>query len=262
MGSQGWWNRVFVEGGDVYADVLEARVSDAPSEAAFVAAQLEEQGVEPGSLVLDLGCGIGRHCIELAKCGYRVTGLDLSPRFVEIARTRAEEQEVDGETNFVEGDMREASDIFAVDQFDAVVSLFSSFGFFDEAANRAVLEECAEISTDDAVFVIDLLNRDSLMRDFQPTGLLVDGDLMTIERRDFDFVRGRARSKWTILRPAGDNTLERALSAEIDLRIYCLHELIELFDEADWDHVGTFGDLGGSAFELGSPRLVGLFERE
>ncbi len=58
-------------------------------------------GVAPGARLLDVGCGPGRHAHELARRGYEVVGLDVSERFVEIARTEAP----DGAT-FVVGDAR------------------------------------------------------------------------------------------------------------------------------------------------------------
>lgn len=41
---------------------------------------LEELQLSPGARILDIGCGTGRHSIELAKRGYRMTGLDRSSR--------------------------------------------------------------------------------------------------------------------------------------------------------------------------------------
>jgi SAM-dependent methyltransferase len=46
---------------------------------------VEELGLSPGDSVLDVGCGTGRHSIELAKRGYAVTGLDLSSEMLAIA---------------------------------------------------------------------------------------------------------------------------------------------------------------------------------
>ncbi len=48
-------------------------------------------GLEPGDRVLDVGCGTGRHTHELARRGYSAHGVDVSARFVEIARSRAPE---------------------------------------------------------------------------------------------------------------------------------------------------------------------------
>jgi cyclopropane fatty-acyl-phospholipid synthase-like methyltransferase len=51
---------------------------------------IEELGLEPGSAVLDIGCGTGRHCVELARRGYRATGVDLSPGMLAEARGAAD----------------------------------------------------------------------------------------------------------------------------------------------------------------------------
>jgi cyclopropane fatty-acyl-phospholipid synthase-like methyltransferase len=50
---------------------------------------LELFSLEPGSTVLDMGCGTGRHAIELAKRGFEVVGVDLSAKMLEVARRNA-----------------------------------------------------------------------------------------------------------------------------------------------------------------------------
>jgi SAM-dependent methyltransferase len=47
--------------------------------------------LQPGERVLDVGCGPGRHAHELARRGIRVHGVDISARFIEIARANAPE---------------------------------------------------------------------------------------------------------------------------------------------------------------------------
>jgi SAM-dependent methyltransferase len=56
---------------------------------------LEELSLQPGGSILDVGCGTGRHSIELAKRGYRVTGLDLSPEMLAKATETAKRAGVD-----------------------------------------------------------------------------------------------------------------------------------------------------------------------
>jgi len=53
-----------------------------------MAAWLIDRGVRPGADVLDAGCGTGRYAIELARRGYVLEGIDLSPELIEVA-TRA-----------------------------------------------------------------------------------------------------------------------------------------------------------------------------
>ena len=91
------------------------RWAEAPAEVERVIALL---GLQPPAAVLDLGCGVGRHSLELARRGFRVTGVDRTAIYVEEARQRAAAEELDLE--LLVGDMRE----FARDaSFDAALSM-------------------------------------------------------------------------------------------------------------------------------------------
>jgi len=101
--------------------------------------------------VLDLACGQGRHAAGLARRGYRVTGVDVNPAAVAAASSRAP-----GVTCLLL-DMRELGSLPG--PFDAVISLWQSFGFFDEETNQQVLERIAGILRPEGRFVIDLYHR-------------------------------------------------------------------------------------------------------
>src|SRR6478736_2946688 len=90
--------------------------------------------LEPGLELLDLACGHGRIANPLAERGVRVTGLDATPLFLELARKDAAERGV--EVEFVEGDMRS---IPWSARFDRVLCWFTSFGYFGDDENRKVL---------------------------------------------------------------------------------------------------------------------------
>jgi len=91
---------------------------------------LELIDIEPDAPVLDIPCGVGRHAIELAERGFEVTGVDTTDPYLETARERADEESV--EIEFLQADMREFR---RLESFDAVINLYTSFGYFADRAD-------------------------------------------------------------------------------------------------------------------------------
>jgi SAM-dependent methyltransferase len=73
------------------------RLHDEPEHRETVARIAEELAnvVGPPGPIADLGCGPGPHALALARRGYDVVGLDGSPRMVDVARTRAAQDQID-----------------------------------------------------------------------------------------------------------------------------------------------------------------------
>lgn len=68
------------------------------AECAGIAATLARRGLAPDAALLDAGCGTGRYALELARLGFRVTGLDRSPeRLALLELTRAAGQQATAE---------------------------------------------------------------------------------------------------------------------------------------------------------------------
>lgn len=92
--------------------------------------------MKPGDRVLDVGCGPGRHSVELARCGVSVVGIDLSPAFISLARERASNAGVN--VSFFEMD---ALELPFEDEFDAAISICEGafgLGLDDLAILRSV----------------------------------------------------------------------------------------------------------------------------
>lgn len=81
--------------------------------------------------VLDLCCGMGRHSMALHELGYRVTGVDLSETLLNEAR----KLDIDSQVYWIQGDMR---NLPVTNTYDAVLNLFTSFGYFEEDAENVL----------------------------------------------------------------------------------------------------------------------------
>jgi SAM-dependent methyltransferase len=90
-----------------------------------------------GARILDLPCGYGRHAALLARRGFHVVGVDLSRAMLAEARRRSPEGP---RLRFRRGDMRR---IGYRDEFDAVINLYTSFGYFTPAQNVTALRRMA-----------------------------------------------------------------------------------------------------------------------
>jgi SAM-dependent methyltransferase len=97
--------------------------------------------LQPGERVLDAPCGHGRIANLLAADGCVVVGVDAAQMFLDRARADAAALGVD--VDYRRGDLRALP--VADGEFDAALSWFTSFGYFDDADNQAVLGEYARV---------------------------------------------------------------------------------------------------------------------
>ena len=107
----------------------------------------------PVKSVLDLGCGTGRHSVELARRGYDLVGVDISEGMLECARRRALSEDASG-TTFIQGDIKE---IQVGRRLDAVLSMFAVVGYqIDDSAVRATLANVRRHLEPGGTFVFDV----------------------------------------------------------------------------------------------------------
>ena len=144
-------------------------------------------GLPQGSRILDVPCGQGRHAHLLAETGFNVDGLDYSEHLIKLARKRG----VGPNLRYTQADMRKMSSRWS-SKFDAVINLFTSFGFFANPSDDAkVIGEFARVLKPGGVLIWHGGSRDGVMarflsRDWWETA---DGTVIAHER-SFDPLSG------------------------------------------------------------------------
>jgi SAM-dependent methyltransferase len=238
------WYDGFFEGDWLDQIALHADPERTQEQVGFI---VEKLALEPGARVLDLACGHGRITVELGRRGYRLTGLDLSPRSLELARRAAAEEALDVE--WVEADMRE---IPPGSTFDAIVNVFTSFGYFeDEQENQRVLDGVARALAPGGRFLIDVVNLLGLGRRYRDRMWEEREGVVWLQEHDYDFLAGRNRAVWTFVRP--DGTRSELVHS---LRAYAPHELAAMLGRAGLEVEGAWGGFDGSELSFDSWRLI------
>lgn len=161
--------------------------------------------------ILDLGCGYGRHVIPLTERGYRVIGYDLSDALLRHGQRQL------ASAGWVRGDFRALP---FPEHFDTVTSLFTALGYFeDERDNFTVFQEIAHTLRPGGRFIAQLVNRDYLIRQFQPTEIQREDGLIILEERTFDTTGSRVITQTTVI----DGKDHREYTSSI--RVYTATEL-------------------------------------
>jgi SAM-dependent methyltransferase len=205
--------------------------------------------LEPGAAVLDLCCGVGRHSLELARRGYRVTGVDRTATYLETAHSKAAAEGLDVE--WVRADMRE---FVRTGAFAAAINLYTSFGYFeDPAQDRQVAENLVQSLVPGGSLVMEMMGKEILARIFRPCDWreLPDGSLFLQERRirhDWTWIENR----WILVQ---DRQRKEYLLGH---RLYDGAGLRALLLQAGFASVDLYGDLTGAAYDTEARRLVAV----
>jgi SAM-dependent methyltransferase len=238
-----WWQTWFGPGYlALYDGVLAERT---PVETDQIEALLQ---LHPPQRILDLPCGQGRHAIELARRGYEVTGVDLSPYMLGVARERADASGV--RVRWMAGDMREA---LPGETFDLVLNLFTSFGYFDdEADDRRVVRAAASMLKPGGRFLLEVINGERIMGDFQEREWFTIGQTAVMERRSLDVSARRMVVERTVSSTDGDETSVHAV------RLYSGSAVKTMLDAAGFSRVELYGDWDGARLTPGSLRVLAV----
>lgn len=182
---------------------------------------------------LDMACGRGRHSIQIHEKGFDVTGIDLSKNSISEAK-KHEDQSL----HFFVHDMRQT---FQTAQFDYVLNLFTSFGYFDSRKeNEDVLNAAYETLKEDGDLVIDFLNPEKIKKQIKESETKEISGIIFKIRRSYE-------DGWIIKKIEIQDGSE---SFEFEERVWAIeHEVFKsMLTGCGFEILDTFGNYNMNAY--------------
>ena len=204
--------------------------------------------LKKGDKVLDLFCGFGRHSIELAKRGYSATAIDYNRSYLEFGKKLCEE--MDNTPNFVQGDVRS---INYGDNYDAAIIMFNSFGYFNDNEDKLILGKIYNVLKPKGKFLIEILNRDWILKNYKDKQESEFGSIKVIEKREFDILTSRNNF---IIERSEEN---RIVSKKGSWRLYSPHEIINVLEGIGFHLVNAYSNLSKDPISIDTRLMRMIF---
>jgi len=217
--------------------------------------------LERGAQLLDVGCGYGRHLIPLQKRGVNVTGNDISRFMLQetIKNIKHEENNANDKNGYIKKWLSNGPALVQCDNralpfyqtFDCACNMFNSFGYFkEERDNYRMLTSIADALKPGGLFLIDLANRDFVLRFNSRKDWFERNGVYILENKWFDPVLNRSEIDVTVI----DKNFIREYHHSI--RLYSYTELKMLLEAAGFIVRAVFGGFKSESFNLDHDRML------
>lgn len=208
------------------------------------------------SKILDCGCGKGRHSIYLAEKGFEVTGIDISEKNIAAASLTKIKSTVEAgqikkqekkNLNFYTHDMR---NLFRLNYYDVALSLFTSFGYFQEdSENNKAIKSIASSLKKNGWFVLDFMNAEKEIKKIVAEEVFQMSEINFKVKR---FIEGDF-----IIKEISVTDNEKIYSFSERVKTYTRKYLENFFIQNKLEVVHLFGDYTLTSFnEITSERLI------
>lgn len=200
------------------------------------------------SKILDLCCGQGRHSLELASKGFIITGVDRTLKYLEKAKSDANAKNLSVE--FILDDMRHFK---RLNYFDAVIIMYTSFGYFSNPIdNMQVLHNAYNSLKENGSLLIDLMGKEIVARIFSVRDCYELNGTTYIEERKVTNNWNWIENRWIMIK---DNIKQEF---RLSHWLYSANELSIMLNDAGFSFVKILGNLRGAPYNHTAQRLIAL----
>ncbi len=236
-----WWEK-FYKGTWQQVQPFLRTPEQTQKEADFIEDVLD---LKPSAKILDVPCGEGRLTMELALRGYKMYGVDINKNFLKIAGKNANKQGLN--ITWCQGDMRK---IPWENEFDAVICMWASFGYFNEKGNLEFIKAVSRSLRKKGFFLLDTPVAETLYPIFKSQGRFKITGVTVLVNRFFDHKAGRNEEDFTFIQK------RKQTKYHSSIKIYTFREIINLLRQSKFGYVDAFGSLSKDVFGFGARRLL------
>jgi len=202
--------------------------------------------LQPGANICDFCCGTGRHSLELARRQFQATGVDRTAFYLQKARNKANAEGLNIE--FIQEDVR---NFCRPNSFDAVINLFTSFGYFEDPVDdKRVLQNIYKSLKNSGKLLIELMGKEVLARIFRERDWRDEDGIIILEERKVAANWDLIENRWVILKDGKKHEYR------FSHRLYSAVELCSLLSKCGFEQTDVYGDLSGSSYDHTAKRLV------
>ena len=232
---------------DLIAPIYDAVNSeiDYSAWADFIDAVCKRECKERPSLVLDLGCGTGSMTLELARRGYDMTGVDISPQMLDVARERAEADGFNSEILWLCQDMRE------FELYGTVDLTVSCLDCLNHLTSTKELYKCLSLVHNylvpDGLFIFDVNGKGKFENIYADNSYVMETDRsMCVWQNHYNAVNHMCDFYITLFSECADGRYERYDEVQRE-RMYTVRALKKALCATGFEYIGAYSDFDFTA---------------
>lgn len=187
---------------------------------------LQNALITENSTWLDTACGTGRHAIYLAKKGFHVTGIDLSPNSIKQAIQNSQNI---SNIQFLVQDIRKPLN----QQFEVVSNLFTSFGYFENDPDNVKVIQNLILQSKNLI-ILDYLNAEHVIKSLVPQE--------KIQKNGITFYITREIVNQTVVKTIYFQDKSTSYTYYEQVKLYTASELVSIFKSFDTHIIAQWGD--------------------